>query len=137
MSPTLFREYGNDIPACMSIDYDVWKKGELEDLADLISNDSSILLQSKRSPISIQIDEKKEDEKSKEELWDEHLRSSANGIEYWRIEKTGIGPEPELVPHEKKNTAEASVYADDNSAGEEAENVAELKVKTEEMLLRS
>ena len=57
-------------------------------------------------------------------------------IENWRQEKTGIGPEPRLVPLSNKGTAKATLYADDNSAGETASTLEELKTKTEQMLVR-
>ena len=62
------------------------------------------------------------------------LRLSGTNIESWREEKTNVGPEPELIPAGMKGTAEACMYADDNSAGEEAYTVEDLKFKTEVML---
>ena len=55
-------------------------------------------------------------------------------IEEWRTEKSGIGPEPQLLPDEPRNSSECSMYADHNSVGEEAYTVEELKDKTETML---
>ena len=71
-----------------------------------------------------------------DERWDQLLTSTDNMINVWRAEKTGIGPEPQLVPDVGENTAEATLYADDNSVGEVAINVEELKLKTEMMLNR-
>ena len=57
-----------------------------------------------------------------------------NRIEKWRQEKTGIGPEPEMITSANNETADATIYADDNSAGEVGATVDELKFKTEYML---
>ena len=84
MSPTLFREYGNDIPACMTLEYQRWKVGEQEDLADLMSSTSAEVIE---SPITSTVKQKREDEKSEDEKWDEYLRSTANNIDSWRMEK--------------------------------------------------
>ena len=62
------------------------------------------------------------------------MQKKGNRIESWRGEKTGTGPEPELIPGEVSTTAEACIYADDNSASEEAYTVNDLKTKTEVML---
>ena len=74
--------------------------------------------------------------KKRIEKGDELLRKNQNNIEQWRSEKTGIGPEPEIVPSEIECSVGASIYADDNSAGEEAKTVDELKEKMEEMLVK-
>ena len=50
------------------------------------------------------------------------------------MKKTGIGPEPKLLPSDLETTAEACIYADDNSAGETGTTKEELKEKTENML---
>ena len=71
---------------------------------------------------------------TREEIWDIMLNSTENNIESWRKEKTGVGPEP-AMDRRGEGTAEATIYADDNSAGEEAETVPELKEKTEVMLM--
>ena len=62
------------------------------------------------------------------------MRIKENFINTWIREKTGIGPEPRLVSRNIETTAATCIYADDNSAGEEAYTVDELKNKTEKML---
>ena len=136
MSPILFREYGNDIPSVIGLDYQQWKEEELREMLEYSSNISLLQPWRNRSIISTEIESKNENEKSKEERWDEALRSNENNIEHWRNEKTGIGPEPELRIEEIESTAKASLYADDNSAGEEGTAVEELKAKTEDMLTK-
>ena len=69
-----------------------------------------------------------------QEIWDEELTTNVNKIENWRQEKTVVGPEPLLIPVNGETSAEASMYADDNSAGEKGKTVKEVKEKTEKML---
>ena len=114
----------------MTVEYETWRKGELEDQSEPSSTEDVT------SPITSKVDSKSEEEKTNDEKWDVHLSSTVNSIESWRREKTGIGPEPELLPSEETGTAEGSMYVDDNSAGEEATTLAELKEKTEIMLKR-
>ena len=89
---------------------------------------------SKTSSISKAIEIKCKVDKREEEMWDEKLENTVNDVEAWRTEKIGIGPEPKLVPSAVEGIAEATIYADNNSAGEVAESVPELKTKTEVML---
>jgi hypothetical protein len=78
---------------------------------------------------------KDDNEMSPDEKWEEHLLTNVNKVENWRKEKIVIGPEPLLIPNETNgNTANTTIYADDNSATEEANTKEELKDKTEEML---
>ena len=84
--------------------------------------------------VTLKISMKNDDEKSNDEKWDETLRIKENFINTWIREKTGIGPEPRLVSRNIETTAATCIYADDNSAGEEAYTVDELKNKTEKML---
>ena len=128
MSPILFREYANDFPQCMNTESVTWKKGEEED--ELDSNDGNNVM----SVVSASIMNKNVEEKSPDEKWDEILRNDKNKIESWNKEKTGIGPEPQLIPSDLETSADACIYADDNSAGEEAVSKEELKEKTEQML---
>ena len=62
------------------------------------------------------------------------ILANITNIEEWRTEKSGIWPEPRLMPDEPKNSSECSIYADDNSVGGKAETVEELKGKTETVL---
>ena len=129
MSPVLFREYGNDIPACMVAGCQTWDEGEKED-----QGKSEELTEEDRSPITRAILRKNAEERTSEEKWDLQLIESVNNISRWRSEKTGVGPEPQLVPDSYSGSPEATIYADDNSAGEEAKTKDELKNKTEKML---
>ena len=63
-----------------------------------------------------------------------HLTDKVNTIDRWLEEKSGIGPEPLLIPAEDGESPEATIYADDNSAGESGSTVDEVKGKTEVML---
>ena len=89
-----------------------------------------------RSPITTMIKRKSSDDKSCDEKWDELLERTENKIENWREEKTNIGPEPLLIPSNlnEESAAQASIYADDNSVGEKANDLNELKDKTKIML---
>ena len=80
------------------------------------------------------IEMKREEDKSNEEILDELLTRTDNKIENWRQEKTEVGPEPRLIPEDHGDSSEASIYADDNSAGEKGNTIEELKNKTENML---
>ena len=79
---------------------------------------------------------KSDEEKTVEEEWDEKLTENENKVEIWRKEKTGIGPEPRLVPSDGKESSGATMYADDSSVSETANTIEDLKVKTERMLDR-
>ena len=129
MSPTLWRVYSNDIPACLSSGSIEWERGENEANSEVdnspLSTDHSILMQS--------VLHKLPDDRNEDEEWDIHLLKKNNKPEMWKEEKTGIGPEPSIVPVLKECTASATIYADDNSAGEEGDTVEELKDKTEVM----
>ena len=86
------------------------------------------------SPISRVIHNKSEDAKTEDEKWDKYLTKTENNIDEWGKEKTGIGPEPEFLPGHDEDSSDATLYADDNSAGETGFNKEELKNKTEAML---
>ena len=105
----------------------IWEVGEREDSEEEFKTSTS-------SPLTRAIEYKLEEDKTEEERWDSFLRSNVNKIENWREEKTGIGPEPLLVPNITDQTSRATLYADDNSAGEVGKTVGELKTKTENML---
>ena len=109
-----------------------WNVGETE---DIMFSGVSIDAESDSS-ICQYLKSKCESLLTMDERWDQLLTSTDNMINVWRAEKTGIGPEPQLVPDVGENTAEATLYADDNSVGEVAINVEELKLKTEMMLNR-
>ena len=85
------------------------------------------------SPITKAILEKEDSERMNDEKWDKYLTDTVNKVENWKREKQGNGPEPSMSPV-NSSTAEATIYADDNSAGEVASTVEELKRKTEKML---
>ena len=121
MSPILFREYGNDIPACMTLEYQRWVEGEIEDIAAFLSETRE---GEDVSSITTKVDKKKDSERSEDEKWDAYLRSTVNDIDSWRLEKMGIGPEPELILSENIGSEEGSIFTDDNSAGEEAHTVS-------------
>ena len=89
MSPVCFREYSNDIPACMYNEYQEWLKGTEEDEE---IRGSPTKPKTSESPITRALADKPEINRTKEEKWDEHLRSMID-IDEWRTEKTSIGPE--------------------------------------------
>ena len=130
-SPVLFREYSNDIPACICTENTQWTIGELEDKEELRHVGGNHHYD---SPITRAVQQKSEASKTEDEKWDEHLRKTANNIDGWRKEKTGIGPEPKLLPDHDEDNGEATLYADDNSAGVTGTTKGELKLKTENML---
>ena len=128
----MFRDYANDIPACMVREM-LWRRGEDEDeKEERVKNEEGEEITT--SPITIMLTEKPENLKNEVEKWDEHLTNTCNKVENWRAEKTGIGPEPELAPPETEDSPSASIYADDNSTSVSAKTIAELKEKTEDML---
>ena len=129
ISPTFFKEYSNDIPACVTSSCVEWIQGEEEDRRLKVNN-----VEVMESPISVAIEWKKETEKTKDEEWDRYLSSTVNKIEVWREENTAIGPEPDMKYSSETESAEATIYADDNSASEVGVSVSEVKSKTECML---
>ena len=76
-SPILFREYANDIPACMFQEHPSWKKGEEDEDEETIIGEREL----KRSCITRKIRSKKQDDKSEDEVWDEVLSMTENKIE--------------------------------------------------------
>ena len=122
----MFRDFANDILACTSQNFPSWRKGETED-----QNDEIELPDRKLSPVTNAIETKKEEERSIDEQWDLKLeKEGRNQIELWRKEKSGIGPEPELIPYDKEDSTQGTIYADDNSIGETGKTVQEVKKKT-------
>ena len=104
----MFREYSNDIPACMFSSYSSWIKGEIEDNEEPHSNDAR-----EGSYITRVLEEIEEPDRKCHETLDIELSKTVNKINNWRMEKTGIGPEPRLIPNEAGGTSTGSIYADD------------------------
>ena len=76
MSPTFFREYSNDIPACVVSGCLQWRVGEEED-RKTVRRTGRV----ETSPISKAIKFKSEVEMTKDEKWDRQLQVTENEIE--------------------------------------------------------
>ena len=74
MSPTLFQEYGNDIPACMLSSIQIWKSGEAEDRQQVTVD--TVKTGQTESIITQDLREKNESVKALDEKHDEILVGS-------------------------------------------------------------
>ena len=95
MSPVLWREFSNDIPACITYDCKTWKSGEEED-DNLLRHCDSPEAET-TSYVTKFLLETADDERSDDKDWDLYLSRTENKIEEWRKEKTDVGPERSLV----------------------------------------
>ena len=85
MSPILFREYGNDIPACMLTEHPSWRCGEEEDM--MRKRNEKDGEKAHIGFISSSLEKKSDQSKTEDEEWDGILNQTLNSSDLWRTGK--------------------------------------------------
>ena len=132
MSPIFFREYTTDLVMAIHENPE-WEKGEEEDRRRIEN------YKKENKPLGtwggqVSLRSLKKERKDEEDRWDLRLAFEKR-YELFLDEKTGIGPEKRQV-EKYKNSSRATLYADDSSARESGKTIAEVKLKTESMLMK-
>ena len=77
----MFREYANDIPACMHLEYQAWERGEIEDNIERRAELAIEWNEDNISPITRYLKTKKDVGMTVDEEWDFKLSREVNKVE--------------------------------------------------------